>query len=95
MDELHPDRRQQGDVDRTEAQLGERDEEVTVELPVADGKTRAWLHEHGRIISEKSDDETRWIVVRLGARATGRLRRMMTDRPVHGTLAEDGTGEAQ
>lgn len=78
-----------------ETRLGERDEEVAVELSVADGKTRAWLHEHGRIISEETDDETRRIVVRLGARATGRLRRMMTGRAVHGTLARNGTEEAQ
>jgi len=69
-----------------ETRLGERDEELALELPVTDGKTRAWLHEHGRIVSEESDDETRRIVVRLGPRASGRLRAMMTTSRVDGSF---------
>lgn len=88
-----------------EARLGERDEEFIVDLPLEEGRMRAWLHEHGRIVDEKAGGETRRIVARLGARAAGRWRRMTAESSVNGAPGracsapacgeDDGKGESR
>jgi len=60
-----------------EAALGERDEEVVINLPHRDGRTRAWLYRNARIVNERDDGEEVRIVARLSAKAAGRLRRML------------------
>ena len=60
-----------------EAALGERDEEIVVNLPHQDGRTRAWLYRNARIVNERDDGEEVRIVARLSAKAAGRLRRML------------------
>lgn len=49
--------------------------EYELEVPVADGKTLAWLHEHGEILGEQCDgkDDTRHLRVRLTAKAYGQF----------------------
>jgi len=64
-------------VSAIEAALGERDEEIVVNLPHGDGRTRAWLYRNARVVNERDDGEGVRIVARLSAKAAGRLRRML------------------
>jgi GTP-binding protein HflX len=57
--------------------LGERDEEIVVHLPTADGRTRAWLYRNARIVNESEDDDGLRIVARVSPKTAGRLRRML------------------
>jgi len=52
-------------------------ERIEVTLSVDDGRTRAWLYSHGRVIEESSRDDGIHIVVRLDPRAAGIFKRMM------------------
>ncbi|MCF6194057.1 MAG: GTPase HflX [Kangiellaceae bacterium] len=39
--------------------------ELDLQLPIADGKTLAWCHEHGLVLSEQADDEWLKLKVRI------------------------------
>jgi GTP-binding protein HflX len=49
-------------------------QEVTVSLPVSDGKTLAWLHAHGRVTSQEVEDETLNITALLSHENMARFR---------------------
>ena len=37
--------------------------ELTLKLPIADGKTLAWCHEHAAVLSHEADEE--WLTVHI------------------------------
>lgn len=45
-------------------------------LDVADGKARAWLHEHGQIIKEKTDDGQTVLTVRISPQNIARFEKL-------------------
>ena len=49
-------------------------EEVTIMLPVTDGKTLAWLHAHGRVVSQEASDETLKITAQLSPENLARFQ---------------------
>ncbi|SDG93015.1 GTPase HflX [Roseospirillum parvum] len=44
-----------------------------LELPTADGKILAWLHRHGEVVAQKTEDERLFVTVRLDAANVGRF----------------------
>lgn len=44
-------------LDRIDSRLGQGDEIVTVSVPAKDGRLIAWLHEHGHVLEQESDEE--------------------------------------
>jgi len=49
-------------------------EEIVVELPITDGKTLAWLHAHGRVVSQEATDETLTVTAQLSHENMARFR---------------------
>jgi len=49
-------------------------EEIVMTLPLADGKTLAWLHAHGRVVSQEVEDETLKVTAQLTHANLARLR---------------------
>jgi GTPase len=47
---------------------------VRVEVPLSDGKTLAWLYEHGAVVGRRDDAEAAHLSVRLSEADLGRLR---------------------
>ena len=68
-----------------EERLGARAEEIHLELSHEDGRVRAWLYEHGHVISDCEDRDCRRIVARLKPRAAGRLKQMIAQASNNGT----------
>lgn len=61
-----------------EAELGQDDSLVLVEMDAGEGRLHAWLHEEGQVLAERSDEAGRlWLDVRLSMAALGRLRRQI------------------
>ena len=50
---------------------------VEVALPVADGKTIAWLHEHGQVVTQSEEGESTRYTVALDPADVARLERMI------------------
>jgi GTPase len=53
------------------------EEKLSVVVPHGDGRTRAWLHRHGRVVEEAAEEEGTRIVVWLSTRAAGQLQQMI------------------
>jgi GTP-binding protein HflX len=49
--------------------------EVTVDLPLSDGASIAWLYQHGEVLERTDDDEEAHLRVRLGAADAARFQR--------------------
>ncbi len=53
------------------------EERLSVQLPHADGKTRAWLYRNAQVLEEGEDADGVRLVIRASRKAAGRLRRMV------------------
>lgn len=53
------------------------EEKLSVVIPHADGRTRAWLHRNGRVVEETEVEEGTRVVVWLAPRASGQLQSMI------------------
>jgi GTP-binding protein HflX len=53
------------------------EEKLSVVVPHGDGRTRAWLHSHGRVVEEAAEEEGTRIVVWLSTKAAGQLQQMI------------------
>jgi len=53
------------------------EEKLAIVIPHRDGRTRAWLHRHGRVVEETDLEEGTRVVVWLGTRAAGQLMSMI------------------
>jgi GTP-binding protein HflX len=53
------------------------EEKLSVVVPHGDGRTRAWLHSHGRVVEEAAGEDGTRIVVWLSTRAAGQLQQMI------------------
>jgi GTP-binding protein HflX len=53
------------------------EEKMSVVVPHGDGRTRAWLHRHGRVVEEAAEEAGTRMVVWLSARAAGQLQQMI------------------
>ncbi|MBC6404243.1 MAG: GTPase HflX [Rhodospirillales bacterium] len=61
--------------------LGEKDRLLLVELPASEGRLHAWLHEEGKVLAERSDEQGHlWLDVRVSPAAEGRLRALAAER---------------
>lgn len=49
-------------------------EEVAISLPLSDGKALAWLHAHGRVVSQEASDETLNVIAQLSHENLARFR---------------------
>jgi len=59
----------------SEAQRGRRSTRaVRVDVPLADGKTLAWIYSRGEVLGRRDDSEAAHISVRLSDTDLGRLR---------------------
>lgn len=58
-----------------EARLAARGALVSVEVPVSDGASLAWLHSHGDVVTQENDDNTVRLDVRLEVQDVARLTR--------------------
>jgi GTP-binding protein HflX len=47
---------------------------LRVDVPLADGKTLAWIYEHGEVLGRRDDAEAAHLSVRLSEADLGRLR---------------------
>ena len=47
---------------------------VRLDIPLSDGKTLAWVYEHGEVIGRRDDDEAAHLSVRISEADLGRLR---------------------
>ncbi len=50
---------------------------LEIVVPHGDGRTRAWLHRHGRVVEEAAADEGTHVVVWLSVKAAGQLQQMI------------------
>jgi len=53
------------------------EEKLAVVVPHRDGRTRAWLHRHGRVVEETEEEAGTRVVVWLSTRAAGQLQQMI------------------
>jgi len=53
------------------------EEKLAVVVPHGDGKTRAWLHRHGRVVEEAEQEGGTRVVVWLSTKAAGQLQHMI------------------
>ena len=53
------------------------EEKISILIPHGDGRTRAWLHRHGRVVEEAVEEGGTRVVAWLGARAAGQLRQQV------------------
>ncbi|MFN2427604.1 MAG: GTPase HflX, partial [Candidatus Binatia bacterium] len=53
------------------------EDKLAVVVPHRDGRTRAWLHRHGRVVEETEEEAGTRVVVWLSSRATGQLQHMI------------------
>ena len=53
------------------------EEKIAVVVPHRDGRTRAWLHRHGRVVEETDLEAGTRVVVWLSTRAAGQLQQMI------------------
>ncbi|MFT4570371.1 MAG: GTP-binding protein HflX [Hyphomicrobiaceae bacterium] len=60
------------------ANLEHLEERLVVEIPHADGKTRAWLYRNAQVLEEADGDSSTRVVIRASRKAAGRLRRMVS-----------------
>ena len=58
-------------------------ETMTVKLDIADGRTLAWLHEHGEVLEARDDGAHLFIRVRLHPNDAARLHRQLGTAPRH------------
>ncbi|MBB4210153.1 GTP-binding protein HflX [Rhodothalassium salexigens DSM 2132] len=66
-------------ADRIDAILGAADTVVEVTLEPGDGETRAWLHRHGDVLDQRSDDDGRQhLTVRIDPADRGRLEKRLS-----------------
>ena len=63
--------------DAIERNLRDTEEKITVELRADDGRTRAWLYEHTRVVDEQTRDRGLRIVAWVNAKRLGQLGRML------------------
>jgi GTPase len=47
---------------------------VRLDVPLSDGKTLAWVYEHGEVLGRRDDGEAAHLSVRLSEADLGRLR---------------------
>ena len=47
---------------------------VRLDVPLSDGKTLAWIYEHGEVLGRRDDAEAAHLSVRLSEADLGRLR---------------------
>jgi GTPase len=47
---------------------------VRLDVPLADGRTLAWIYAHGEVLGRRDDGEAAHLSVRLSAADLGRLR---------------------
>jgi GTP-binding protein HflX len=57
-----------------EARLGQNIKPVRLDIPLADGKTLAWVYAHGEVVGRRDDAEAAHLSVRLSDADLGRLR---------------------
>ncbi len=62
--------------DWLESHMGEE----KLRIPIADGKTLAWCHANGRVLSQESDGDEMLLTVRMSRAALGRLKSMLAKR---------------
>lgn len=55
----------------------------SVQVPVQDGETQAWLHRRGQVIGQEADDDQMRLRVRLEQADLGRLRKRLGAAAVH------------
>jgi GTPase len=55
-------------------QLDNETGKVTIDIPLADGKTLAWIYRHGAVLGRRDDDEAAHLSVRLSPADMARLR---------------------
>ncbi|HXC50503.1 MAG TPA: GTPase HflX [Candidatus Limnocylindrales bacterium] len=53
------------------------EEKLAVVVPHGDGRTRAWLHSHGRVVEESGQEDGTRVVVWLSSKAAGQLEQMI------------------
>ncbi len=53
------------------------EEKLLIRIPHHDGKTRAWLHQHARVVEETKDEDGAHIVAWLTPKAVGQLTRLI------------------
>ncbi|MBI5505624.1 MAG: GTPase HflX [Deltaproteobacteria bacterium] len=53
------------------------EEKLLIRIPHHDGKTRAWLHQHARVVEETEDEKGTHIVAWLTPKTAGQLTRMI------------------
>ena len=53
------------------------EEKLVIVVPHGDGRTRAWLHRHGRVVEEADGDAGTRVVVWLSAKSIGQLQQMI------------------
>ena len=57
-----------------ERRLGSGTAAVRLDVPLSDGKTLAWVYEHGEVLARRDDDRAAHLSVRLSEADLGRLR---------------------
>ncbi|MDQ6987813.1 MAG: GTPase HflX [Mariprofundaceae bacterium] len=53
--------------------------EVSLRIPLGDGKTLAWCHAHGRVVEQQADGEIMLLRVHLSRADAARVRKMLAD----------------
>jgi len=66
-----------GLLDAFDSAFAPVEEKLAIVIPHRDGRTRAWLHRHGRVVEETDLEEGTRVVVWLGTRAAGQLMSMI------------------
>jgi GTPase len=61
-------------LDLIDRRLDNADSSVRLDIPLADGKTLAWVYRHGEVLGRRDDDEAAHLSVRLSGADIARLR---------------------
>jgi GTPase len=61
-------------LDLIDRQLDSETGSVRIDIPLADGKTLAWIYRHGAVLGRRDDDEAAHLSVRLSPADIARLR---------------------
>ncbi len=61
-------------LERIDRQLDNETGKVTIDIPLADGKTLAWIYRRGAVLGRRDDDEAAHLSVRLSPADIARLR---------------------
>lgn len=59
------------------ARLEHLEERLVVQIPHADGRTRAWLYRNAQVLEDSEDEDGARIVIKASRKAAGRLRRLV------------------